>query len=195
MSLEIKDEMHRYTRRGFLLAAAALLAGGSRCWADDHPSGPVEPSLLVPDLPLICSDGSSTSLRHLVENRVTAVQLMLTSCTTTCPIQGAIFRHVQNMVAVARGIQLVSLSVDPQLDTPLVLSHWLGQFHAQPGWIAAAPHLRDLKALREFFGTGTNPDDNHTAQVSLIDRRKMLVYKTSELPDPATVAHLLEKMA
>ena len=81
---------------------------------------------------LVGHDGVTTTLPRLLAERATALQVMFTACTTTCPIQGAIFARVQKLIPdqVAHGIQLVSLSVDPAHDTSAALARWLRQ---QPG--------------------------------------------------------------
>jgi protein SCO1/2 len=135
------------------------------------------------------------SLAALVKQHATAWQLMFTACRTTCPIQGAIFARLQSLLPdqVARGIQLLSLSVDPATDTPEALAAWLRRFHAHPGWIAAAPRPDDVERIRAFAGRGRSATDNHTTQVQLVDREGLLVWRTFELPEPEEVAALLRK--
>jgi protein SCO1/2 len=160
----------------------------------DH--GRVEPPTPVPDIGVVRHDGTSSRLRALVRDRATAVQIMFTSCRAACPIEGAIFERVQMLVPdqLARGIQLLSLSIDPRNDTPLALSQWLSRFHARPGWIAAAPRLAEVEHLRAFAGAGRNPADNHSTQVHLVDRRGLLVWRTFELPEAEEIAGILRKL-
>src|SRR5205085_10736343 len=142
----------------FLQLAGPLLVPGARAARagepvpDDH--GRVDPPRPVPDLEILRHDGGRGPLPDLVNHRATAVQLMFTSCTSTCPIQGAIFARVQRLLPdhVGRGIQLLSLSVDPDHDTPPVLRSWLDRFQARAGWIAAAPQPADVERLRDFSG-------------------------------------------
>jgi len=193
-----RRRMRSPSRRSFVLGSAAVLLRPCGLWGLAHSDfGPVAPPLKMPDIPLVCSNGASRSLQSLAEGNTTAIQLMFTACTTTCPIQGTIFRHVQRLIPdqLSSRIQLLSLSIDPQADGPAVLQSWLGHYQSKPGWLAAAPRAENLEAMRRFFGAGTTPGDNHTTQVSLIDRRGMLVYRTEELPDPAIVADLLRQIA
>jgi protein SCO1 len=186
-------------RRVFLGSVAAgvgwlpSLARGQRP-ASDH--GQVRPPIAVPDIQLTCHDGRPTTLFGLVNAHATALQLMFTSCTTTCPIQGAIFSRVQKLIPdqTARGIRLLSVSVDPEHDTPSVLATWLRRFHGRPGWIAAAPRIGDLEHLRDFAGRGKNPSDNHTTQTQLFNRKGQLVWRTGELPDAEEIATILQRL-
>jgi protein SCO1/2 len=187
----------RRSRRTFIAGAAAVLLTPRALLSLSHTEfGLVNPPLKVPDFPVVCSDGSSRTLAGILHRRVTAIQLMFTACTTTCPIQGTIFHHVQKLLPdqASRGIQLLSLSVDPQTDGPVVLQSWLNHFKPEPGWIAAAPNPANLELMRAFFGVGKSAADNHTTEVSLVNRDGLLVFKTGDLPNPEVIANTLTKI-
>lgn len=163
--------------------------------ADEH--GRVNPPLPPPDVPVVCHDGRRSRLRALVRGRVTALHPMFTSCTATCPIQGAVLAKVQKLLPdrAARGIQFLSLSIDPQRDSPQALRDWLARFRAGPGWIAAAPAaVSDLPALRAFSGPGKNTADPHTTRVLVLNREGLLVWRTFDLPDASEIADILRKV-
>jgi protein SCO1/2 len=166
-------------------AQAALVAA-------DH--GRVDPPVPVPDLKVRrAGDGRSAGLATLLEGRATALQLMFTGCSSVCPIQGAIFERVQALLPdqQTRGIQLLSLSIDPLGDTPRAMRAWLDRFDAREGWTAVAPEAKDLDRLRDFFGSGRAAGDSHTTQVNIIDRRGNLVFRTPELPSAEALAGIL----
>jgi protein SCO1/2 len=186
-----------FSRRGFLIGLGAGTLPVIRVgWAAGPDHGRIRPPLPAPDIALVAQDGAGTTLPRLLANRVTALQLMFTACTTTCPIQGAIFARVQKLIPdqLARGIQLVSLSVDPANDTSAALSRWLRRFGARPGWRAASPRPADVDQVRAFFGAGRTASDNHSTQVQLFDRSGALVWRTGELPEAEEVAGLLERL-
>jgi protein SCO1/2 len=168
-----------------MLAAAPIIRG----------HGKIDPPVSVPDLALVRYDGASMKLLPLVNGHATAIQLMFTSCMTTCPIQAAIFAKVQAMLPAMqdRGIQLLSLSIDPEDDTPAALSAWRQRFHAGPNWIAASPSLADVPRLQDFFGKGGDSSD-HSTQVHIVDRKGNLVWRTFELPTPQEIASVLQKI-
>jgi protein SCO1 len=187
----------RRTLSGMLYAAAwfgsrRIVAGQSP--GSDH-GNRVNPPRAVPDIPVICDDGRTVGLASLLKEHATALQLVFTECTTTCPIQGAIFERVQNLLPEQSkyAVQLISLSVDPVRDTPEALHKWLERFHARPGWIAAAPQVADLAAIRGFFGDD-GPVANHGTRVQIINRRGELIWRTLDLPSAESVAAILRKM-
>jgi len=192
------------SRRALLIGAAAatwpfplpLLERAGVGWAAVVEHGRIRPPVPAPDLPLVAQDGARTTLPRLLAGRVTALQVMFTACTTTCPIQGAIFARVQKLIPdqVARGIQLVSLSVDPERDSSAALAAWLRRFKARSGWIAASPRPADVDQVRAFFGIGRTASDNHSTQVQLFDRTGALMWRTGELPEADEVATLLGRV-
>jgi protein SCO1/2 len=190
------------TRRALLqglLCAAVPSTGGFGQFKTAVPQisghGQIKPPLPVPDIKLLRHDGASTTLFKLLDNRATAVQLMFTSCTTTCPIQAAIFQKVQTALPdmSSHALQLVSLSVDPHKDTPAVLSAWRERFHAGPNWLAAAPAPADVRRLQDFFAKAADSAD-HSTQVSILDRQARLVWRTYELPAAQEIILMLQKI-
>lgn len=185
------------SRRSLLQALGACVALPSAAAAQapsaDH--GAVKPPLPAPPIPLLRHDGASMTLPALVGSRATAVQLMFTACTTTCPIQGAIFARVQTLIPdqVARGILLVSLTVDPRNDTPEVLTRWLRRFKAGPGWVAAGPRPNEVDRIKAFAGGRSSPVDNHTTQVQILGRSGHLIWRTGHLPEAEEIAALLKR--
>ncbi|MES1172153.1 MAG: SCO family protein [Bacteroidota bacterium] len=161
--------------------------------AADH--GRVNPPVPAPPVSLLRHDGVSSSLPALAKHHATALQLMFTACTTTCPIQGAIFARVQKLIPdqVARGIQLISLTVDPRNDTPEVLTRWLRRFQARPGWISAASHPKDVDTIKAFAGGRNSPLDNHSTQVQILNRDGGLIWRTGDLPEAEEIAALLKR--
>ena len=175
------------SRRSFLQAALAAPIL--------HGHGRIAPPVPAPDIAVVRQDGVATTLLPLLRGHATAVQLMFTSCTTTCPIGGAIFERIQKSLPdmADRGIQLLSLSIDPGTDTPAELSAWLRRFHAGPDWIAAAPLATDVPKLTEIFGKSRDSAD-HSTQVQVLNRNGQLVWRTFSLPRPEEVAFILQRI-
>lgn len=165
------------------------------------PFGPVVPPRSIPPWPVLTHLSSRTDLAALLRGRTTALQLMFTGCSATCPIQGALFAQAQRELR-AQGLaaQLVSLSIDPLGDTPAALDGWLRQFSAAPGWLAAAPRVEDVDRIVDVLGSGGEPrpkgsSDPHTGQVYIVDRRGELVYRTPSMPPAGQIVAILREIA
>ena len=193
------------TRRRVLFTSALMFAAAAmtdlpQAKASALPlnfhGGRINPPVPVPDVPVRLSDGKVTSLAKILSGRATALQLIFTGCSTTCPIQGAIFQRVQSLLPnqIESGIQLLSLSIDPLADTPQAMQLWLKRFEGRPGWVAATPDLKDLDVIQDFFGGGRNSIEIHATQVQIISRRGELIWRTYELPPAESIVDMLRKV-
>lgn len=164
--------------------------------------GPVDPPLTAPGLPLTLHDGRQLALPAVLLGRVTALQLMFTGCSSTCPVQGAVFATLQGLVAgrLPRA-QLLSLSVDPLADDARALSAWRSRFDAGSLWLAAAPPVRHAEVVVDFVGgraagaKGRPAGDRHSAQVYLFDPRARLAYRCAEFASARDVAAAMTELA
>src|SRR5919205_988683 len=85
---------------------------------------------------LTAQDGTRLSLNDL-RGTVALVTFIYTSCTDTCPLVTAKLAQVQDKLGPDFGarVRFVSVTVDPERDTPDVLSDYARRFRADPnGW-------------------------------------------------------------
>lgn len=198
------------------LALGALVAAGWPGWgaaqpqggpppprkgaADHFPFGPVRPERGLSAWPVTTHRGQTTDLPALLRGRVTALQLMFTGCSATCPIQGALFNQAQRALGASLpAAQFVSLSIDALGDTPARLQAWLQRMEARDGWIAVLPRLADVDAVVDRLGSGGEPrpvgPDPHNGQVYLIDRQARLVHRTPSMPRVDQIVEALRVVA
>lgn len=93
----------------------------------------------VPDFSLTERSGENVSLAEL-RGKIWIADFIYTNCTDTCPLQTGMMARLQEEYSSKSNIQLVSVTVDPERDTPQTLSRY------------AARHNADAK--RWFFLTG-----------------------------------------
>ncbi|MEY2893525.1 MAG: hypothetical protein RJA98_3433 [Pseudomonadota bacterium] len=195
----MRDEALNKGRRRLLGGALASIGAGSvraQSALIPYHGGRISPPVPLPALPLQLADGSRTDLATLMRGRATALNLMFTGCTTTCPIQGVVFQRVQTLLRnpAARGIQLVSLSINPLEDTPAAMSAWLARFQAGPGWLAARPAPEGMDTVARLFGaSGNGALTDHATEVSIVNARAMLVWRSYALPSPESLADMLNQ--
>lgn len=124
-----------------LAVLLVLGAAGLAAWArlGSHPVEGTNPASLetlgvygeVPDFVLTERTGRRVTLANLT-GKVWVVNFFYTECTDTCPLQSAQMARLQADFAGEPDLRLVSISVDPEHDTPEVLSEYAGRFHADP---------------------------------------------------------------
>ncbi len=196
-----KSENLLTSRRLLLQAATATLASvGMHSMLNAHSAvGLVTPPIAPPPTMLQLQDGRKTTLQELLKDKVTALQLMFTGCSATCPIQGALFASAQQRIAALvpaiPGAQLVSLSIDPLNDDPKALTAWVKKFSTGSQWLAGVPVMKDLDPWLDFL-QGRNPGvDRHTGQVYYFNRRGQLAMRTVDFPPAPEVVKLLQGLA
>lgn len=161
--------------------------------------GPVTPPRAAPPLPLTLHDGRATTLPALLRGRITALQLMFTGCSASCPVQGAVFASLQGLVLGALpAARLLSLSIDPLSDDAAALEGWRRRFGAAEGWLAAAPPVRHADAMLDFVEGRSAPGrvaDRHNAQAFLFDAQGRLAYRLAEFAAPRDIAQAMTELA
>ncbi len=141
-------------------------------------------------------EGQTIRLDSALSGNVTALQLMFTGCSATCPIQGAMFADLERQLLRApREYRLLSISIDSLGDDAKALRAWLRR-HGAVGdrWSAAVCSAHDLDRLLDFVRGRADGADRHTPQVYLFDAQARLCYRTTELPSPAAVKLLMQQI-
>ena len=187
---------HAVSAIATLIALPVIAQTAAKPAAPSHdPFGPLRPPLPAPRLSLTADDGKPFELADRLRGRITALQLMFTGCSATCPIQGALFGAVAPLLAGQREMQLLSLSIDPLGDSPQALRAWLARFGTHANWRAALPRVEDVDRLLDFVRGRAAGADRHTAQVYLFDRQARLAYRTADMPPARFVADTMGELS
>lgn len=109
----------------------------------------------IPELTLINQHGERVYLPELFDtDRPVLVNFIFTDCTTICPAMASIFQQVQRRLGEnAEDVLMVSVSIDPENDTPQALSEYAGRFKAGAQWQFLTGTLEDSVAVQKAFGT------------------------------------------
>ena len=103
----------------------------------------------LPDFELIESGQAPLRLEDL-RGKVWVADFMYTSCVDVCPLQSAEMARLQAAFADHGDLRLVSISVDPERDTPAVLSDYAENFQADPGrWLFATGEPEAIARLAQ----------------------------------------------
>lgn len=133
-----------------LAAAACALCVSLAGWAHDADSHAMHDMLhhaapqyhvklaqyAVPDIKLVRDDGREVSLpKELDDGRPVLLNFVYTTCPGICPMMSQSFSQFQDEVRAERsGIHMVSISIDPEQDTPPKLREYAHKFAAGPQW-------------------------------------------------------------
>jgi protein SCO1/2 len=119
-------------------------------------------SYTVPDVTLIDQNGSKVRLKSVLDSdQPILLNFIFATCTTICPVLSASFMNFQQKLGADTGkAHLVSISIDPENDTPKVTKEYLKRFQAKPGWDYLTGTLDDVdqvtKAFNAFFTNKMN---------------------------------------
>jgi len=153
----------------FSFAVALLLMGSGReAPAQDaamdhthmHHAAPAESAMVrseheyfEPDAMLKDTQGRNVALRPLLEaNQPVMIDFIYTSCTAVCPLLTETFAEVQRQLGPdASGLRMVSISIDPEFDTPKVLAAYAQNFHPGAQWRFLTGNPSDIAEIQRAF--------------------------------------------
>ncbi|MFA7404143.1 MAG: SCO family protein [Pelobacteraceae bacterium] len=107
----------------------------------------------IPDVVLVNQDGKKVRLQSLLQGTTpVVVDFIYGTCTTICPVLSAGFINLQNKLAVSgTNVRLVSITIDPENDTPKVMKEYLKRYRAKPGWDFLTGNRADIDATMKGF--------------------------------------------
>ncbi len=107
----------------------------------------------LPRVTLTREDGKRVDLAtELNDGRPVVLNFIYTSCTTICPMSSAVFEQFQDKLGDARdSVHLVSISIDPEQDTPARLRAYAAQFHAGKAWNHYSGSLESSVTVQRTF--------------------------------------------
>jgi protein SCO1 len=167
------------------LAAFATLASLVLVLSHDAPQHTsLEPPLpkiaTAPEFALTSQDEAQVTLADF-RGRVVVVTFIFTMCTATCPVLTPMMSFVQDQLGSAFGakIAFVSITVDPERDTPEVLKEYAQAFGANlAGWsfLTGAPTaIQDVTHRYGVYASKSkNGDVDHTFLTSIVDPQGIL---------------------
>ena len=138
--------------RSFVFAVALALLIGTPVDAAP-PYTTVDMTIEIPDVILIDQEAQLVTLEELVDgNDVVMVDFIFGTCTTICPILSAGFSNLQRrMGSGPGGPTLISLSIDPEHDSPEIMAKYLKRYRAQPGWSFLTGDREDIDKIMHAF--------------------------------------------
>jgi protein SCO1/2 len=140
-----------------LQASTVLAATESEAHAHHHHVIPEtarsSAAYTIPDVQLVRDDGKTVRLpEELNDGRPVVLSFIYTSCTTVCPVTSATLAELQRRLgATSNKVHLVSITIDPEQDTPARLREYAKTFNAGPAWQHYTGTLASSQAAQRAF--------------------------------------------
>lgn len=160
---------------------APLLVLAPACDRGARAGGELEVLGQVPDVALADQTGAAVRTADLA-GRVLVASFIFTRCPTVCPVSSRKMKRLGERLAGEAPVLLVSVSVDPEHDTPAVLRDYAARYGADPArWRFLTGEAGAVRrAVEEGFKLGVErrgaaadgtPDIVHDLHFVLVDKR------------------------
>lgn len=133
----------------------------------------------APDFSLVERSGRPVSTRDL-RGRIWIADFIYTECKDTCPLQSRAMGALQADLKAYGDLRSVSITVDPETDSPAVLSRYAERYRADPeSWLFLTGEVREIRRIvQEGFRLSAAPVDGaaldpvvfHSTRFVLVDR-------------------------
>lgn len=165
----------------FVIACTATIGFGQDATPAQKPK-PVEPASLAKvsdgpsparspaekyfsDIELLDQDGKTLRFyTDVLKNKVVIINTFFTTCTNICPPMNRNFERIQEALGdrLGKDAFLISITVDPQTDTPTRLKEYSRRFHARPGWLFLTGSKENVDWALYKLGQYVETKDDHT---------------------------------
>jgi len=127
------------------------------------------------DVALVTSEGKQFSIEDL-RGKTHIAHFMFTNCDGPCPLLTAQASKLATRFSGRPDIRLLSISVDPERDTPEVMAEYAAQFNIpQEDWLFLTGELEGIKHVtRSLQGAVPESVDAHPTRFYLIDENARL---------------------
>ena len=117
------------------------------------------------DVELVDQDGKKVHFySDVLKGKTVVVNAFFTTCTSVCPPMNRNMQKIQEALGdrVGRDVFFVSITVDPEVDTPEKLKKYAQSFHAGPGWMFLTGKKENLDWALYKLGQYVEKKDDHT---------------------------------
>ncbi len=184
------------------MIAAALMAAWLHAAAATEPA-PIDAQRIhlagpIPDVEVIDQEGQRHRFHtDLVQGKTVIVNAIYTRCTNVCPLLGHAFHDLQAALGdrLGRDVHLISISRDPENDTPETLAAWRRRFGGKPGWTFVTGDRKAIDPILELLTGDPAYVGGHSAIALLGDDTTGIWLRDYGAAEPSRYLHLLQYLA
>lgn len=150
------------------------------------------------DVELVDQNGAKVRFySDLLAGKVVVINSFFATCSGSCPVMSGTFRKIQTALGdrVGRDIHLVSITVDPETDTPEQLRKFAKAASAGPGWHLVTGSKENVTQTLRKLGLLTETKETHTAVVLIGNEPQGVWKKAFGLADSDEIVRLVQEVA
>lgn len=124
----------------------------------------------LPNLPVVDQDGRQYRFYDdLIKGKKVIINFIFTSCTDICPLTTARMATLQEKLGdmVGRDVEMYSITVDPEHDSPKELKRYADAFRVRPGWRFLTGRPADIQLIRDRLGERARVKSEHRHEMLL----------------------------
>ena len=117
------------------------------------------------DVQLTNQDGKHLRFySDLLQGKVVVINSFFSGCTAVCKVTMPLFYSLQEKFAARTGrdLHLISISVDPEADTPAALQRYAAGLGAKPGWDFLTGDKQSVELALRKLGFATEAKEGHS---------------------------------
>ncbi len=121
-------------------------------------------AVTLPDVTVVRDDGQRMRLSQAIDDgRPVVLDFIYTSCTAICPVTSQIFMEFRELLSPAQrdAVNMISISIDPEQDTPRQLSKYAKRFSSAGTWAHYTGSSKDSEAIQRAFVVWRGDKMNH----------------------------------
>lgn len=149
------------------------------------------------DVALTTQNGDRVRLySDLLQGRVVVIHSFFATCTGSCPMMTQTLAGMQRRLGErAKDVLILSISVDPQADTPAVLKAYAEKMNAQPGWLFLTGEKANVDFALSRLGQLVEKKEDHQT-VFIVGNEKTGLWKKVLAPKatPETLKDVVESV-
>lgn len=171
-----RPTLHFAARLAIALTTLAAALPGPAIAHDEHSGHRAAAALVrsehayrLPTVQVTRSDGRRMALAEAIDDgRPVMLNFVYTSCNAICPVTSQVFVEVRERLGAERaGLNMISISIDPEQDTPRRLQAYADRFGSAGTWTHLTSSVADAIEIQRAFDAWRGDKMNHQATTYL----------------------------
>ncbi len=128
----------------------------------------------------------------LLRDRIVVINTFFTECTGACPVMSTNYAALQE--TFGDRVLLISISVDPKIDTPAKLTAYAQRYRARPNWVLLTGSKENVELVLQKLGASAAERTEHSNLFFIGNLRTGLWKKALGLAKPDELVKVVQSV-